>query len=104
MKAAPQDEVHIPIKSLRDAFEELRKEANAFVYPSDAELYEDLDMLQKLSFLTIDGDKIVVNRRAFLNATDFIEKQLNMLVEDRYGVLEKLKQKAPQLLEKRSFY
>lgn len=99
-KAAPQNELRISIELLKDViFKKLLEEDNVVIYPSEAELYEDLKALQKLSFLTFDGDKIAINRD-FLNATSFVERQLQLLKGDRYAtaILEKLKQRAPQLL------
>jgi len=104
-KAAPQNEVHISIKSLRDAiFKKLLDEDNVAIYPSEAELHEDLKVLQKLSFLNVDNGVVVINRNAFLDATSFVEKQLQLFKYDRYAtaILEKLRQRAPQLLESAS--
>jgi len=99
-KAAPQNEVHISIELLRDViFKKLLEEDNIAIYPSETELHEDLKVLQKLSFLTVNGGVVVINRDAFLDATEFVEKQLQLFKDDRYAmaILEKLKQKASQL-------
>jgi hypothetical protein len=100
VKRATQNEVHISIKSLRKViFQELLGEDNIAIYSSEAGLDEDLEILQKLSFLTMNDGKIIINREAFLNATKFVEKQEELLKDDRYAtaILEKLKQRARDL-------
>jgi hypothetical protein len=97
VKRATQNEVHISIESLRKViFQELLEEDNIAIYSSEAGLDEDLEILQKLSFLTMNDGKIIINREAFLNATKFVEKQEELLKNDRYAtaILEKLKQRA----------
>jgi hypothetical protein len=106
VKRVTQNEVYISIKSLRDViFKELLKD-NIAIYSSEAGLDEDLKALQKLSFLTINDGKIVINREAFLNATKFVEKQEELLKDDRYAtaILNILKQRAQhiQLLQQES--
>jgi len=99
-KAAPQNEVHISIELLRDViFKKLLEEDNIAIYPSETELHEDLKVLRKLSFLTVNGGVVVINKDVFLGATEFVEKQLQLFKDDRYAtaILEKLKQKASQL-------
>jgi hypothetical protein len=107
VKRSTQNEVYISIKSLRDViFKELLDEDYIAIYSSEAGLDEDLKTLQKLSFLTINDGKIVINREAFLNATKFVEKQEELLKDDRYAtaILKKLKQRAQhiQLLQQES--
>jgi hypothetical protein len=107
VKRVTQNEVYISIKSLRDViFKELLEEDNIAIYSSEAGLDEDLKALQKLSFLTINDGKIVINREAFLNVTKFVEKQEELLKDDRYAtaILKKLKQRAQhiQLLQQES--
>jgi hypothetical protein len=100
VKRAQSEEVRISIKSLRDViFKELLEEDNIAIYSSEAGLDEDLKALQKLSFLTIDDDKIVINREAFLNATKFVERQEELLRGDRYAsvIFARLKQRAQQI-------
>ncbi len=109
VEKAVQDEVRIHIKSLRDViFKELLEEDSIVIYPSDAELYEDLKILQRMSFITIDKDRIVINKEAFLNATRFIERQEELLKDDRYAaaILKKLRQRAQriQLLQQEPFF
>ncbi len=107
VEGATQDKVYIHIKSLRDViFKELLEEDNIVIYPSEAELYEDLQILQKMSFITINGDRIIINKKDFLNATKFVVGQEKLLKNDRYAtaILEKLRQRAQriQLLQQES--
>jgi predicted nucleotidyltransferase len=91
--------VCIPIESLRDViFQKLLDEDKIAIYSSEAGLYEDLETLQKLSFLIRDS-KIIINREAFLDATEFVEKQEELLKNDRYAmaILKKLKQRAREI-------
>ncbi len=94
-KKAAQNEVHIPVESLKEIIKKLRDEDNIVIY-SVAKLDEELRALQNLSFLTIDGDVVVINREAFLNMTRFIERQEELFKDDNYAmaILKKIKQKA----------
>jgi len=97
VKGVTQNKVHISIESLRKViFQELLEEDNIAIYSSEAGLNEDLETLQKLSFLTMNDGEIIINREAFLNATKFVERQEELLKNDRYAIaiLEKLKQRA----------
>jgi hypothetical protein len=99
-KSATHSEVRIPIRSLKDAiFKELLEEDGIAIYPSETEFYEDLKTLQKQSFITIDGGQIAINRDVFLRMTKFVERQEEMLRDDRYAValFEKLKQRAQRI-------
>ncbi len=100
VKSVAQNEVHIPIKSLRDViFKELLEEDNVVIYPSELELNEDLKILQKMSFIAIDKDRIVINKEAFLDATRFIERQEELFKNDAYAtaILKKLRQRAQRI-------
>jgi hypothetical protein len=100
-KAVAQNEIRVPVKSLRDViFDKLLGEDSIAIYPSEKEFYEDLKTLQKLSFLTIAEDIIVINRDEFLNATKFIERQEQLLRDDRYAVamFKRLKQRAQHII------
>lgn len=94
-KIAAQGEVRIPIESLKEVIIRLIDEDNVVIY-SVAKIDEELRVLEKLSFLTIDGNMVVINKDAFLNATKFVERQEELLKNDRYAtaILEKIKQKA----------
>jgi hypothetical protein len=98
VKRAAQNEIRIPIESLREIVIRLRDEDNVVIY-SVARLDEELGALQKLSFLAIEGDAVVIRRDAFLDATRFVERQEELFRHDRYAatILEKIKQKAQQL-------
>lgn len=95
IKRAGQNEVRIPIESLREVITKLLDEDNIALF-SVARLDEELRTLQKLSFLTIDGDAVVIARDAFLNATEFVERQKELFKDDKYAtaILEKIRQKA----------
>ena len=102
VKNAARNEIYISIeiKSLRDViFQKLLEEYKIAIYSSEEGLHEDLEMLQKLSLLTVNDDKIIINREAFLNATKFVEKQEELLKNDRYAtvILKKLKQRAQEI-------
>jgi hypothetical protein len=95
-----QSEVQIPIKSLKDViFRELLEEDSVAIYPSEKELDEDLKTLQEMSFLTISGDMVVINRESFLNATKFVERLEELLKDDKYAtaLFAKLKQRAQRI-------
>jgi hypothetical protein len=94
-RAAAQGEVRIPIESLREVVIRLLDEDNVALF-SITRLDEELKVLQKLSFLAIDGNAVVVNRDTFLNTTKFVERQIELLKNDKYAmaILEKIKQKA----------
>ena len=94
-KRADQNEMRIPIESLREVIIKLLDEDNVVLF-SIARLDEELRTLQKLSFLTIDGDAVVIIRDAFLNTTEFVERQKELFKDDKYAtaILEKIKQKA----------
>jgi len=94
-KRAGQNEVRIPIESLREVIIKLLDEDNVVLF-SITRLDEELKTLQKLSFLTINGDAVVITRDAFLNATEFVERQKELFKDDKYAtaILEKIKQKA----------
>jgi len=99
VKNAAQNEVYISIESLRDVvFKELLGEDGIAIYSSEADFYEDLRRLQKLP-LTISGDKVVINREKFLEATRFVERQEALLKGDKYAVdiFNKLKQRAQRI-------
>jgi hypothetical protein len=104
VKRVAQNEVYIPIESLR-AVVKLFEDDDVAIYPTNAikDVVEDLKELQKLSFLAIDGDKVAINKETFLNATRFVERQEELLKDDRYAtfLFAKLKQKAQyiQLLQ-----
>jgi hypothetical protein len=93
-KRAAQNEIYIPTESLKEVIKRLLDEDN-IVY-SVAKLDEELRVLQKLSFLTIDDDVVVIDREAFLNMTSFVERQKELLRNDKYAmaILEKIRQKA----------
>ena len=100
IKRANQNEVYIPIESLRGAVKALLEEDAVAIYPTNAaNLDEDLREMQRLSLLTIKGDVVVIYREDFLRATRFVEKQEELLKDDRYAsaILEKLKQRARQI-------
>ena len=63
---------------------------------SIARLDDELKTLQNLSFLTIDGDAVVIDREVFLSTTRFIERQEELFKNDSYAaaMLKKIKQKA----------
>ncbi len=98
-KSAQTEEVYVAINSLRDVIKDLLEEDNIVLYSSMTGLDEDLKALQKLSFITINNGKIVINKENFLNMTKFIEKQEELLKNDRYAtaILEKLKQRARRI-------
>jgi len=100
VKRANQNKVYIPIESLRGAVKALLEEDAVAIYPTNAaNLDEDLREMQRLSLLTIKGDVVVIYREDFLRATRFVEKQEELLKDDRYAsaILEKLKQRARQI-------
>ncbi len=97
--SAAQDVVYIPIESLRNAVRALLEEDNIAIYPINGiNLDEDLKEMQK-SLLAVEGDNVVINRKAFLKATEFVEEQEELLRDDRYAsaILTKLKQRAQQI-------
>jgi hypothetical protein len=55
--------------------------------------------MQKLSFLTIDGDTVIIDREVFLNTTRFVERQEELFKDDSYAtaILKKIKQKAQRV-------
>jgi len=100
VKDTQKEIVQITIESLRKViFQELLEEDNIAIYPTIENLDEDLKTLEKLSFLTINDGKIIINREAFLNATKFVERQEELLKGDRYAtaIFEKLKQRAKHI-------
>jgi hypothetical protein len=99
VKRAVQSEVRIPVEALRAAVRKLLEEDNIAIYSSEAGLDEDLRTLQKQSLLTVDGGYVVIHKEGFLNATEFAERQEELLKGDRYAayIFEKLKQKAEHI-------
>ncbi len=100
VKRADQNVAHIPIESLRNAVRALLEEDVA-IYPvnSITSLDEDLREMQKQSILAIKGDKIVLHKEDFLRATQFVERQEELLKDDKYAsaIFAKLKQGAQQI-------
>jgi hypothetical protein len=94
-KGAVQNKIYIPTESLKEVIKRLLDEDNVVIY-SVTKLDEELRVLQKLSFLTIDVDVVVIDREAFLNMTSFVERQEELLRDDKYAmaILEKIRQKA----------
>lgn len=101
VKRATQNEVYIPVESLKTAVKELLEDDNVMIYPTNAieDVTEDLKELQKLSFLKITDDKVVINKETFLNATRFVERQEELLKDDKYAtfLFTKLKQRAQRI-------
>jgi hypothetical protein len=102
-KSAAQNEVRIPIESLWGAIRRLLEEDRIATCPSEEGLHEDLMALQNLSLLTVRGGVIVLDRDAFLDATEYVERDVAGLLEaldDRYAlaVLRGLKQRAREIL------
>ena len=101
VKRATQNEVYIPIESLKTAVKELLEDDNVAIYPTNTigNVTEDLKELQKLSFLAMADDKVVINKEMFLNATRFVERQEELLKDDRYAMFlfTKLKQRAQRI-------
>jgi hypothetical protein len=99
VKSVAQNEVHISIESLRGIIKKLLDVDKIAIYSSETGLDEDLKALQKLSFLTVSDGKIIINREAFLNATKFVERQEELLKDDRYAtaILKRLKQRAREI-------
>jgi len=97
---AAQDVVYIPIESLRAAVSKL-EEDNITLYPFNAtsNLDDDLREMQRQSLLNVYGNKVVVNRETFLRATKFVEKQEELLKDNKYAstIFTKLKQRAQQI-------
>jgi hypothetical protein len=95
-KITDQHEVYIPIKLLRDViFKELPEKDNIVIYPSEAELNEDIKTLQKLSFFAVKGDKIVINRESFLSATSKDRKNCLKTMHMRQPYLKNLNKEPP---------
>jgi len=88
-------QIRIPVESLREVVRKLLDEDNIVIY-SIARLDDELKTLQNLSFLTIDGDAVVIDREVFLSTTRFIERQEELFKNDSYAtaILKKIKQKA----------
>jgi hypothetical protein len=100
VKRGAQDVIYIPIESLRVVVAKLLEEDNVAIYPSNvSNLDEDLREMQKALLLTVEGDKMVINREAFLNATKFVERQEELLKDDKYAsaIFAKLRQRAQQI-------
>ena len=100
VKRANQNEVYIPTESIKSAIKNLLEEDGIAIYPSNvSNLDEDLKEMQKMALLTVEGDKVVINREAFLNVTKFAEEQEELLKSDRYAaaIFAKLKQRAQQI-------
>jgi hypothetical protein len=100
-KKAAQNELYIPIESLKTAVKELLEDDNVAIYPTNAieDVAEDLKELQKQSFLTMTGNKVIINKETFLNATRFVERQEELLKDDKYAtfLFTKLKQRAQRI-------
>jgi hypothetical protein len=101
VKRATQDVVYIPTKSFRAVVAKLLEEDNIAIYPVNnlSNLDEDLREMQKSSLLVVENDRVVINRKVFLDATKFVERQEELLRDDRYAsaIFAKLKQRARQI-------
>ena len=88
-------QIRIPVESLREVIRKLLDEDNIVIY-SVARLDDELRTLKELSFLTIDGNAVVIDREVFLSTTRFIERQEELFKNDSYAaaMLKKIKQKA----------
>jgi hypothetical protein len=100
VKRADQNVIYIPIESLRNTIKALLEESIA-IYPVNniTSLDKDLREMQKQSLLAIKGDKIVLRKEDFLRATQFVERQEELLKDDMYAstILTRLKQRAQQI-------
>jgi predicted Fe-Mo cluster-binding NifX family protein len=100
VRRAEQNVVYIPIESLRNAIKALLEEGIA-IYPvnSITNLDEDLKEMQKQSILAVKDGKVMIYKEDFLCATQFVEKQEELLKDDKYAstIFAKLKQKAQQI-------
>jgi len=76
-------QIRIPVESLREVIRKLLDEDNTMIY-SVARLGEELRTFQRLSFLTIDGRTVVIDREVFLNTTR-IESKEELFKNDSYA-------------------